>query len=283
MTGQGISIRHGGRTTWLKWHRARRQATDSAFTGARIVEAMQIGASVEVDLNAHAGRGFAVLHDTTLDRETTGHGPVAEAQPESLRGLRLRCNDGASTDEPLMDLADLTALLASQPLHPQALLQLDLKTPNAGLTSAHVAGFARAAGPLAGQMILSSDDAAAVARLAAATPGLHTGHDPCHDARLSGLRTRTDFTAFAAAALATAPGAVMIYLAIPLILTAEEAGVDLIAACHASGQRVDAYTVQRAEAAALPVLRRLLALGVDQITTDDPVGLERVLLADGVS
>ncbi len=283
MTGQGISIRNGGRITWLKWHRARKHASDSAFTGARIVEGMRIGASVEVDLNAHAGGCFAVLHDATLDRETTGKGPVVSAQPDTLRGLRLRANDGAATDEPLMDLADLTALQGRQSLHPQALLQLDLKTPDANLTPAHVAGFARAVGPMAGQMILSSDDAAAVARLAAATPRLLAGHDPCHDARVSGLRTRADFTAFAAEALATAPAASMIYLAIPLVLAADEVGVDLIAACHAAGKRVDAYTVQRAEGAALPALRRLLARGVDQITTDDPAGLERLLRDAGIS
>jgi glycerophosphoryl diester phosphodiesterase len=282
MTGQGISILHDGRITLLKWHRARKHATDSAFTGARIVEGMRIGASVEVDLNAHAGGGFAVLHDATLDRETTGQGPVLAARTESLRRLRLRDNDGWPTDQPLMDLADLTDLLSATPLHPQALLQLDLKTPDTDLTPCHVAGFARAVGPLAGQMILSSDDAAAVARLAAATPGLRTGHDPCHDAGVQRLRTRADFTAFGAAALAAAPDAAMIYLAIPLVLAAQAAGADLIAACHAAGRRVDAYTVQRAEPAALPALQRLLSLGVDQITTDDPVGLEAMLQADGV-
>jgi glycerophosphoryl diester phosphodiesterase len=283
MTGQGISIRHGGRITWLKWHRARKHATDSPFTGARIVEGMRIGASVEVDLNARAGGGFAVLHDPSLDRETTGRGPVAAARPETLRLLRLRANDGAVTNEPLMDLADLTALLCRQPLHPQALLQLDLKTPDADLTTADVAGFSRAVGPLAGQMILSSDDATAVARLAAATPGLLTGRDPCHGAHVARLRTRADFTAFAATALATAPEAMMIYLAVPLVLAAEEAGIDLIAACHTTGKKVDAYTVQRAESAVLPDPRRLLALGVDQITTDDPMGLERLLRDDGIS
>jgi len=100
---------------------------------------------------------------------------------------------------------------------------------------------------------------------------------------VSGLRTHADFTASAAEALATAPGATMICLEIPLVLAAEKAGVDLIAACHAAGKRVYAYTLQRAEGAALPALRRLLALGADQITTDDPVGLERLMLADGVS
>jgi glycerophosphoryl diester phosphodiesterase len=131
-------------------------------------------------------------------------------------------------------------------------------------------------------MILSSGDAAAVVRLAAATPGLRMGHDPCHDPSVLRLRTCEDFTAFAATALAAAPDSAMIYLAIPLLLKAEDAGTDLIAACHAADKQVDAYTVQRAEAPVLPALRRLLALGVDQITTDDPVGLEALLLADGI-
>ena len=32
-----IHIDHDGHRTWLKWHRARRKASDPVFTGARIV------------------------------------------------------------------------------------------------------------------------------------------------------------------------------------------------------------------------------------------------------
>ena len=71
-----ISVTRAGRRTFLKWHRARRRGGDPAFTGRRILEGMAAGASVEVDLVLHADDGFAVLHDLSLERETTGSGPV---------------------------------------------------------------------------------------------------------------------------------------------------------------------------------------------------------------
>lgn len=65
----------------------------------------------------------------------------------------------------------------------------------------------------------------------------------------------------------------MIYLAIPIVLAAEDHGCNLVAAFQAAGRRVDAWTMQKADAI---ILRRLLDLGVDQITTDDPVAVERL-------
>ena len=51
----------------------------------------------------------------------------------------------------------------------------------------------------------------------------------------------------------------------------------MIAGFQAAGRRVDAYTLQRADAEGVAVARRLLALRVDQITTDDPEGLAAAL------
>ena len=62
----------------------------------------------------------------------------------------------------------------------------------------------------------------------------------------------------------------LIYLDHALVLAAADDGFDLIAAFHAAGRRVDAYTIRRADAAGLAAARRLLDLRVDQITTDDP-------------
>lgn len=43
------------------------------------------------------------------------------------------------------------------------------------------------------------------------------------------------------------------------------------------GKRVDAWTITRVDADALTHVERLLALKVDQITTDDPEGLLQAL------
>jgi glycerophosphoryl diester phosphodiesterase len=272
-----ISVTRAGHRTFLKWHRARRCASDPVFTGRRILEGMALGASVEVDLVLHADDGFAVLHNLSLDRETTGAGPVRAAPAAVLRTLRLRDNAGAPIADPVMLLEDLAALIARDGAHPRALLQLDYKEDAAALTPRAVATFGRALGPVARHFILSSGDAEAVRRLAADVPGLRIGYDPCHQGAIERLAARRDYPAFVADALAASPAAELIYLHHELVLAAEADGCDLVAAFHASGRRVDAYTIRRADPPGIAAARRLLALNVDQITTDDPDGLGAAL------
>jgi len=266
-----------GHRTFFKWHRGRRTITDPVFTGQRIIEGMRLGASVEVDLVRHASNGFAVLHDETLDRETTGHGPVAEASAEVIRQLRLRDNDGQPTAHPVMILEDLTALLAKGGLHPDALLQLDFKQTLADLTPDNLAGFTQAVAPVQEHMILSSGDAEAVDALARALPRLHVGYDPCHDGKLEELMESKDFADFVESALEDSPRAEMIYLNYALVLFADDNGFDIVKAFHDGGRRIDAYTIQSAGEESADTVERLLDLKVDQITTDDPVGLGRLI------
>jgi glycerophosphoryl diester phosphodiesterase len=91
------------------------------------------------------------------------------------------------------------------------------------------------------------------------------------------LQASGDFYGFVARAVAVSPRAEMIYLDYRLVLGAQDRGVDLVAAFHAAGRRVDAYTVRRADAEGVAAAHRLLALRVDQITTDDPEGLGAAL------
>jgi glycerophosphoryl diester phosphodiesterase len=272
MTCPNVILR-GGHRTWLKWHRARRRASDPVFTGARIIEAMRTGASVEVDLVVHGGGGFAVLHNLSLEEETTGRGPVRAADAATLRGLQLRDNAGNVLADRVMLLEDLCALLREEPPHPEALLQLDFKEDIAAVDARVLAGFGGTIGGLGPSMILSGGDLAAVTALTAAAPGLRMGYDPCHGDSIDELRRSGDFAGWIGEALAVAPGAELIYLAHEIVTAADDAGVDLIALVHAAGRRVDAYTIQRVTSASLDLARRLIGLKVDQITTDDPEGL----------
>jgi glycerophosphoryl diester phosphodiesterase len=272
-----LFIERDGHRTWLKWHRARRTASDPVFTGRRIIEGMRLGASVEVDLVVHAGHGMAVLHNLSLERETTGTGQVRETAPEVLRQLHLRDNTGAPLDDKVMLLEDLAALLAAEGAHPDALLQLDYKEDAEALDPETIAGFAAALAPVARSFILSSGDAASVNMLTSAVPGLRIGYDPCHKGAIDQLMADHDYAAFVAAAVAASPRAELDYLEYRLVLAAEDEGFDLIGAFHAHGRRVDAYTINRADTAGIEVAERLLALKADQITTDDPEGLAKGL------
>ncbi|MEF2073119.1 glycerophosphodiester phosphodiesterase [Consotaella aegiceratis] len=268
-----------GHRTWLKWHRGRRCACDTAFTSERLLEGMNAGASIEVDLRKHAGGGFAVLHDAVLGREATGEGRVCDLDANALRALFRRDNDGRPTRSPVLVLADLPTVFENEDIPESSLLQLDLKEDRAAIEPADVAAFAAAVTPLKRNAILSGGDAEAVACLAAAVPGLRIGHDPCHEERLVDMARTRRYDDFVAAALAEAPDAAMIYLHYRLVLDAMDAGHDLIAAFQAARKRVDAYTIASTSPESLATVRRLLALKVDQITTDDPEALGAAIAA----
>ncbi|GAC57974.1 hypothetical protein GOHSU_28_00290 [Gordonia hirsuta DSM 44140 = NBRC 16056] len=258
----------------LKWHRARRRASDTPFTASRIVEGLRAGASVEVDLLIHRDRGFVVLHDRNLAPGTTGRGQVHRASAHKLRALRLRSADGRAGNDPVLLLDDLAGLLDSMELPPTASLQLDFKEDARALDGRCIASFAAAVAPFASHAILSCGDAEAVRVLTDAVPGLAVGYDPCHRGAADALLASRDFAGFVEAACTASPRASMIYLEIRLILAADDDGVDLIGAFHDSGRRVDAYTFAGpANPGWRPVIDRLLELGVDQITVDDPDGV----------
>ena len=277
MTDAPISVTRDGHRTFFKWHRGRRRASDPVFTGRRIIEGMQAGASVEVDLVVHADNGMAVLHNLSLERETTGTGLVRETSAEVLRRLNLRGNDGEPIDDKVMLLEDLAALIARDGAHPDGLLQLDYKEDAAALNSEVIANFAAALTPVAGHFILSSGDAGSVRMLADAVPGIHIGYDPCHEGAIERLMAGRDYAAFVAEALADAPKSELDYLAWELVIEADKDGFDIVGAFHAHGRRIDAYTIRRIDAETLPIVERLLELKVDQITTDDPEGMAAAL------
>lgn len=272
-----ISITRAGHTTMFKWHRGRRRAADPVFTGKRILEAMALGASTEVDLVVTADRGFAVLHDKTLDRETTGTGPVVAASDADIRALSLRGNDGVPIPDKVMLLEDLCRLMASGTVHPNALLQLDYKEDAAALDARTLARFAESVTPVARNIILSSGDAEAVDMLRAVVPGMRVGFDPSDETRFRSALAGGTLDRFVADALAASPLSDIIYLHWEIVTLAADAGFDIVDAFHAAGKRIDAWTIQKVDADSVRNVERLLALKVDQITTDDPEGLAAAL------
>lgn len=270
-----LYIERDGHRTWIKWHRGRRKSTDPVFTGSRILEAMRLGASVEVDLVIHADHGCAILHNFALDAETTGTGLVRETPAAILRDLNLRGNDGQPIADKVMLLEDLSALLQKEAPHPDALLQLDFKEDHAALTPEVVANFGASVAPVANYLILSGGDFDAIGMLTNSAPKLRSGYDPCYGASLAKLQATGDYQTFISEALTTAPNADMIYLAYDLVLAADKSGFDIVAPIHAAGKRIDAWTIRQVDSTTIPLIERLLALKVDQITTDDPEGLAR--------
>jgi glycerophosphoryl diester phosphodiesterase len=78
----------------------------TAFRGA-----IAAGARVlELDVHQTADGAVAVIHDPTLDRTTSGHGPVGQATVAELGAARLRGKDGVFTDDHVPTLDEVLAL-----------------------------------------------------------------------------------------------------------------------------------------------------------------------------
>lgn len=259
----------------LKWHRLRRFRTDTPFTTARLAEGLKLDASMEVDLRVLADGRFAVLHNATLDRETTGSGPVDTASADDLRKLRLRSPDGTATRDPVLLLDDLVALVPRD-ITSVALVQLDLKETRDALSAAAVASFLAAVAPVARNMIISGGDWAAVKYLSTAVGDLRVGFDPCDLPEANGIRTPADVAAFVSVSEAIAPDAGMIYLDYTLILKALDLGYDIVDAFHRRGKQVDAWTLNLDHPNASSSLNRLIECRVDQITSDEPIAIEEL-------
>ncbi len=272
MTAPVAIIRNGHRTA-LKWHRGRRFPHDTAFSRVRIAEGLKAGASSEIDLQLTADGALAVLHDELLEQSTTGVGPVAKASADQVRAACLLDPDGRDTGESVMLFEDLARLVREAGAEEAAVLQLDLKESLSAFSPDRIARFADAVRPVARHMILSGGDAAAVKRLSDAASGLATGYDPCLDGTMERVMENGRYGDFVAGALETAPDARMFYLHYELVLAAADAGFDMIAAFHAAGKTLDAWTIKGSDAESLALAERLVALKADQITTDDADGL----------
>src|SRR5262245_7839282 len=100
------------------------QWPENSLTAFR--NAIALGARV-LELDVHqAGDGtVAVIHDPTLDRTTSGHGPVGRATVADLARVRLRGRDGVFTDDHVPTLDEVLALAA-----PSGVAMLvEIKTP----------------------------------------------------------------------------------------------------------------------------------------------------------
>jgi glycerophosphoryl diester phosphodiesterase len=76
--------------------------------------ALALGADyLELDVHLSRDGEVVVIHDPTLDRTTTGRGPVREHTLAELQGLRLRDRDGTVTEEPVPTLEQVVALAAA--------------------------------------------------------------------------------------------------------------------------------------------------------------------------
>lgn len=251
------TLAHGGRTVRLKWHKLRRKPEDPPFSRANLRIGLAAGASLEVDLRRLACGRFVCLHDAELEGETTGRGPVAAIDAETIAGLEMR---HAAGERPLL-LDELAEAVRAGPCAPGALIQLDLKAGAGEIDATSGTLLAEALDGIAGHFILSGCDWEAVKRLGGAVPGLALGYDPYDDAG-------NDPAEAMRAVRQRAPEADTVYLHRELVRGAHEQAHPLVARLRAQGGRVDCWKIDYGDPSAIADLRAAIAEGCDQITTN---------------
>ena len=276
--GLGLQIERKGHVTRLKWHRLRRARSDPEFGAAVMAEGFRLGASMELDLQVRADGGFVVLHDETLQRETTGHGLVAAQSGRDLAALLYR-----SQPCPPILSEDLAGLLVAA--HPAALLQFDMKNNAEEVGARGLDHFAQHFADRCASIIISSGSIPLIRAMARRIPDLKRGYDPTDDllalwpAGLHALEIQLRRV------LQDDVKPDMVYLQWQMVVEASRQGLDMIAIAHDNGVRVDAWThrmqnpSQGFTDAEWAEFSALMALQPDQITTDDPVATEAAYLA----
>jgi len=214
--------------------------------------ALQLGVdAIEVDVRLTRDGAPWVLHDATLDRTSTGHGPLAQYSAARLAHLdATRLRRGRCPPEPPPSLAQVLALVRGQ-----AALQVELKgdpaVPPALVTAVVATLDAQAAG--AWTSLLSFDWSAldAAQALAPSLPLCALAREWPMPAALARLAARKVAWLGVHHRALTAPR---------------------VRAARDRGLRVGAWTENTR-----PGMHRALRLGVDAITTDWPDRLQALL------
>jgi glycerophosphoryl diester phosphodiesterase len=252
----------------VKWHMLRRRRTDPPFLRENLTAALASGAACEVDVRWTSDGHAVCLHDATLDRETTGHGPIATTRRSELERCRQRGRDGSILDAAPLFLDELVAAVAAATT--RARVQLDVKTRADAIAPAAVARFAALVRDHAGAFVASAYDWGAVQRLAAAIPGLDIGFDPLHLYTRPIVREASSFVALAARTRELTPTASIYYLEARLVLAALDCGVNLVREIATDDAEVDAWTIDADHPTLNATLARLADAGCAQLTSNDP-------------
>ncbi|MCB9942833.1 MAG: hypothetical protein H6851_04350 [Geminicoccaceae bacterium] len=262
MSTRGLALRGPHGPVRLKWHKLRSAAGVPPHDRSSLREGLARGALLEVDLQTTADGHWVCLHDDTLDGETTGSGIVAETPRAAMESLRQRAVDGQVQPDRLLFLDELVAIVAG---FPHGRVQLDIKS-GSGKAGER---FGEIVAAHANRFDIGGHDWPLVHSLAVRAPGIVAGFDPCD------RFADRDFTAWCRLIESVdAREARLLYLAHQAVSSALDENLDLVAFAHRRGQEVDCWTIDPDMPDALRVLERVIGLGADRITTNDPLALE---------
>ncbi len=216
-----------------------------------------------VELDVHQSRDgvVTVIHDATAERTTDGAGAVGSMTSSDLRRLRLRGPDGAVTAERVPTLDEVLA--AAAPSHAELLIEVKEPAPGDRYDGIEERVLAAVAGAgMQTRVTIMGFDPRAIVRVRELAPRMRTSF-LADRATVERAGARPEATIDWARAI----GATDVGLELTLL------DERVVAAARAASLTLGVWTVND-EAS----MRRMLALGVDVLTTDRP-DLARRLVA----
>jgi glycerophosphoryl diester phosphodiesterase len=138
---------------------------------AAIRASLDAGAAIiEIDVQALRVADYVLLHDSTLDRETDGSGPVAELTVEAIKAVKRK-----NSDQPPVLLSEIVPLFQDIV---DVRLHLDFKSFLPFATTEPLERFANLLRPLKDRVIVSTGVDWQLRRLRHIAPWLDLGLDP---------------------------------------------------------------------------------------------------------
>jgi glycerophosphoryl diester phosphodiesterase len=256
---------------------------------------------VELDIIPLVDGDFALLHDQRLEKGTDGKGLVSLATADKVQRFHY-LRKGGKAGEPVGVLSQVIACVLEYPYLLE--LQLDLK-PEAILSDNLLKRLLRLIEPAKSKIRVSSPADWALRRLRVLDSELLLGFDPFlyldvsakghlrgtppfrvgaygyrDDHPLGSRRwgSPRDYLATRAEALCLqVPDNKMWYLRASLLGRALDEGFDWIDYLHAQGAEITAWTLDSGKRGDVELAQRLVAAGVDRISTNDAPNLAAAL------
>lgn len=245
-----VAAHRGGAAMW----------PENSLTAFRGAIALGVDA-LEFDVHLTADGEPVVIHDATLDRTTTGHGPVRSLTLARVQAVRLLDRTGAPSAESVPTLAQVLDLARPTSVAVLPEIKLDLARSPYPDIEPRVVALLRARSLLGRASVQSFDDAT-LKRVRALEPAVRTML----------LVNRLRMTTYASTPAdpvrwAVEAGAADLGIDFRLI------DASLVAAARAAGVRLAAWTVNADDE-----LRRMGALGVDLVMSDRPDRARQLLV-----
>lgn len=261
---------------------------------------------IEVDIVALADGDYLLVHDLTLEGETTGRGEVGVLAAAEADSLYLRERDGEPSPYHPARLREVVALFA-QHANTTARLQLDFKNVLPLADDAPLAWLVEIVEPISEQVIVSSGADWQLRRLRHLAPNLELGFDiqfyldwrspgapvdprlppyrqgaygywDDHPLATTRLQSTPEYLADRCAMLVLlVPDVTTFYIDHRLLVQSLDDGFSWATALHNYGIKLDAWTLDVGNPIAEANARRLLEAGVDQFTTNTPTALRALL------